>query len=416
MLTFGGLFLLPQKTSASTLLFEYGTDDGLSSHNQIIGASSTLFSGINFVTQTNQLITSIEMRTDCANECPVGGYIEIINGSTGNILATSTQSVSSSYSGTGYGSIQTWTFNYEIPATIPIKFVYEKVGGGWFVYGAYLKAYSNTNQSLTFTAPTNNSVNSGDISHWNIELQSGNGYCGEIKVKYGTSTNNLNNVDTDSYLCYGSATTDTRYVVKSKRTPGLYYAQAFLYNETNTLIATSTQISFTSGGNYVINTGNALPTYGDLVSSSTVISLQRWNLLFDNVDCSAYDDASLFSSSTVGLIKCYTKKYFFKGVQFFVTPHDASTQYIKGSFDALKEDFPFNIVFQTINTFENNVKNSSGTNLTINYGGKINMSFNMLTPTTLADTVGSSTATQVMNAETNIIWIIMGIAMIAIIL
>lgn len=134
------------------------------------------------------------------------------------------------------------------------------------------------------------------------------------------------------------------------------------------------------------------------------------------VDCSAYDDADFFSSSTIGALGCYARQTGLWLIGQLVIPPNWVKTYMSNSLEVIKNSFPFNYVFTVVDTVSAVAGGDLPSEDIVLTIPQLGISVDIMTTSTLSDIVGTSTAEKVFDAQTAIIWIAVVWAIVGLIL
>lgn len=204
--------------------------------------------------------------------------------------------------------------------------------------------------SVDFAYPIDSSSIAGDFSHWQIDLVVGSDpISAHAGVLYGPVGTEYFDVQSGG-SSYAAFATTTIYIPKTNQLVGSNRARIFLYDASDNVIASSSQIQFSITGSYTNNTGPFQPASNPFAPEDFTTSTDSAASLFF-VDCSAYDGIGLFASGTIPAIVCAVKKTSFAVLQFFFVPHEISKDFVLNSIQQWKTTFPFSLFF-AINTIQ----------------------------------------------------------------
>lgn len=227
----------------------------------------------------------------------------------------------------------------------------------------FLKYNPNFNVSPDFAGATPVALNGltvGDFPDWIIGGSDG-GYGDIIKVYYGQTSAQLTYMDQGVAGYYHEKViAKSRNLIDTGQSNKTWYARAIQYHNGVEVYNTGI-ISFTVSG--LGGSPTFIPIDPDTGTYNTS-TINTTSSIFGSYfqleveDCSAYS-GGLFSSSTLGALQCFGNNFIKTGVSLIFLPHDLSVNFLKDSFGALTEQFPFNIVFNLASTTQNLVAQGS---------------------------------------------------------
>lgn len=312
----------------------------------------------------------------------------------------------------------TSTITFDTPVQLQKQVIYTVVMNlgtsvltGVAGYQDWYRLQNNIPQaSLTWVYPQN--ATSSDFGVWQLTASNGDVGCsaGWVTVKYW-DTQYPNDIfrDTQQYLPCVQTTSiqipkENALLYPQDTYSRTWTAQALWYLQDNTVPITSSTITFT------INQFNSsIPHKVPYRNSTTTDFTGESSSSPFFVDCSAYDNVPFFSSGTIAGIGCSMRKAGAGILGFLVKPPDAVNTYLNDAFENLKHAFPFSIAFEVKDSIQNAVTNAPTTTTTLAFTIPGHGTYTVLTPTTLDDTIGSSTKAQVFQVIKYVIWLGTGI-------
>jgi hypothetical protein len=210
-----------------------------------------------------------------------GWYDIEISSLSGNVMDYSL------YTSTVWGSIPT---NHHLWGSTSGDLSSNRAPVFYLVQGA--PAY--TPPTVSFVFPVDGTTYAQDFTHWQLAIDTGtDGFSGYWGVSYGLSTSTMDFNDDTSFLplSLSGGATSTRYLTKHVPSQGrTLYAQAYIKNTSNTVLATSSLISFLANA-YTAPTRYTGTPVGGVAPTSTSTDL--------NITCD--DTSGLFQSSLCNL-------------------------------------------------------------------------------------------------------------------
>lgn len=264
----------------------------------------------------------------------------------------------------------------------------------------------NSNSSINITNPYQNATTT-DFTTWlgnfTDATSTSNPYQSvpyNVVINYGTDPNNLTYSDSQTQFVTQPANSIFLVIKNEPPLPATntpYYAQAFLYDNFNTLRASSTITTF-----YFSTSGN--PTSPTLIGIAT--STSPYDIT--NGCLQALGTKTL----DFGFIKFDITGFTCGLISLMFQPHQQVVNDLITMITSIKSKFPFNIFFDFENTISNYVNtqtNATGQNFSITLAfPQGNTNVNVLTPTMINDNLGSSVKNQLFTLEDYLIWLGLG--------
>lgn len=182
--------------------------------------------------------------------------------------------------------------------------------------------------SLTFYHPINGSI-IRDFPTWNFWF-SAEEYTFGGTDKYTVEVNYTDGVSnwTDTHTTFGGLDVSLGIGKTRILSNGNYSAYAVLKDADDYTIKTTATLNFT------IQNDVESPVLTDPNDPDSIFY----------VDCSAYDEMTLFEGFLPG-VACYMQKSIMSIAHFLFAPHDISLDSIRNAVDAIQTDFPFSVFF-----------------------------------------------------------------------
>lgn len=134
------------------------------------------------------------------------------------------------------------------------------------------------------------------------------------------------------------------------------------------------------------------------------------------VDCSAYDAVNFFNDGVFAGISCYTKKTVFSIASFLFEPQQFAKDLVENEVIKIKGSFPFSAFFVLTDTIAENIETApAGQTLSIHIPPPLDHTFEILTPTLMADVVGVDFKNDVFDTISTVVWLMVGFGILAII-
>lgn len=275
--------------------------------------------------------------------------------------------------------------------------------------------------------PDNNAV-IPNFSDWSVgvNLSSTADVLQKVGVVYGTNSSTFDYNDSINNYSSFSTTTLQFSVYKqhliSVDTSTVIYARAYIGDNYTDILGP--EISFTIDPSIQVNVLNSLPI--DASTTVTTSTLNEAGPFYDTIPVSSVPPAEYSGTSTIGL-PCqapgdpaldFGGDLTYAGcniVNFLFVPSTLVTTPIQSQVTLIQNDFPFNMVYGTINTIEQGADaavNSSSTDLILPIWG---MNIPVLTSTTLSGFVGNENHDLIFRVEDGVAWAGVGFTILKII-
>lgn len=340
-----------------------------------------------------------------------------------------------------------YTFSFSLATTTNIANDYILSSGGLM---GYIWGSNNPN-----SWPTGN-ANFSDVEDYNIKdiyfelgtnITPGGAFSSNISLLNPEDEEVLNNNLFDWVVEYSFSTTTLAY-------QGSFDPRIIVYMGTSlsSALAKNKAHDFgpaNSGGTFTpfySSSGDAL-TQGDWYAFASIEAYDETNLRFYTIDSSSVNQFTITgifteiptpsASSTFPTPEpisdtCEIQVIFSAGVfscirelivdvaDFLFFPHQTTLDLLTDNLDLFKFVFPFNIFFDfqqtAIAALNNNASSTSLTSTFVLRTPRGNANIDILTPTMLEDTIGTTTTNKLFEIETNLIWLGTGLAILALFL